>query len=78
MVQRGGMPLVIHRTPLDWLKAGCQGCVALKPAARHWLLKAGGPFIVEDVEHGRELRQLLGLDAGRHRILVPKHEARAA
>ena len=78
MVQRGGAPLVIHRTPLDWLKAGCEGCVALKPAARHWLLKAGGPFIVEDVEHGRELRQLLGPNSPRHRILVPQHEARAA
>ena len=78
MVKRGGQPLAVHRTPLDWLKAECTGCVALKPAAGEWLLKAGGPFIVEDVEHGRELRQLLGPDAMRHRILIPHHQARAA
>lgn len=78
MVQRGGQPLTVHRTPLSWLKAGCEGCVALKPGARRWLLKAGGPFVAEDVEHGRELRQLLGADAMRHRILVPQRQARAA
>lgn len=77
MVQRRGSPLLVHRTPLAWLQAGCEGCVLLKPGARHWLHRAGGPFIAEDADHGLELRDLLGANALRHRILVPKH-ARAA
>lgn len=77
MVARGGMPLVVHRNPFRWLQAGCEGCCLLKPGARHWLIKAGGPFIVEDVEHGREIRDLLGSAGRRHQILVP-NEARAA
>lgn len=78
MIGRGGKPLVIHRTPLAWLKAGGDGCVLLKPGARHWLRKAGGPFVVEDVEHGQEVRELLGLEGKRHRILVPENTVRAA
>lgn len=77
MVQRRGEPLEVHRSPLAWIKAGCSGCVALKPAARHWLHKAGGPLIAEDAEHGRELRELLGANALRHRILIPNMRAAA-
>ena len=32
----------------------------------------------EDIDHGRELRDLLGQSGFRHRILVPQIEARAA
>lgn len=81
MVQRGGAPLVIHRTPLAWLQAGCDGCVILKPGARHWLDRAGGPFITDSLEHGlevRELLDLLGPKARRHEILVPTGDRRAA
>ena len=77
MVKRRGAPLVVHRTPLRWLQSGCEGCVPLKPGARHWLDRAGGPLIAEDLEHGRELRDMLGANASRHRILVPD-AARAA
>lgn len=69
MIARHGAPLKVHRTPLGWLKAKCEGCVPLKPGARHWLVWAGGPFIAEDIEHGRELREMLG---HRHRILIPQ------
>lgn len=78
MVSRQGEPLTIHRTPLAWLQADCAGCVLLKPAAGHWLKRAGGPFIVEDVMHGREIRDLLGPDARSHRILVKNHSQRSA
>lgn len=71
MVQRGGKPLFIHRTPLEWLLADCEGCVPLSVAGgRYWLNKAGGPFVVGDLEDGRWLRDLLGPFAARHRILV--------
>lgn len=71
MVGRRGAPLRIWRTPLHWLQAGGEGCVLLKPGARHWLRRAGGPFVAEDLEHGREIRDLLGRDGSRHQILVP-------
>lgn len=77
MVQRQGAPLVVHRTPLAWLKAGCAGCVPLKPAAGQWLHLAGGPFAVEDIDHGHDLRDLLGPNALKHTILVPKKERAA-
>jgi hypothetical protein len=81
MVLRGGLPLRVYRTPLNWLKAGCEGCVPLsEKGGSDWLAKAGGPFIVEDVEHGRELRDLLGHRVGANSILVPihRHEVAAA
>lgn len=79
LIKRLGKPLMIHRTPLRWLQAGGTGCVPLKPKsikAGVWLARAGGPFIVEDVEHGREVRTMLGAAAGRHQIFVPQGEAR--
>ena len=72
---------MIYRTPLEWLQAGGEGCVMLKPespAACQWLARAGGPFVAQDIEHGREIRAMLGPVAARHRILVPQAEARAA
>lgn len=81
MVQRCGKPLVVHRTPLEWLQAGGEGCVMLKPEspeACQWLARAGGPFIAQDIAHGHEIRAMLGPVAHRHRILVPQGEARAA
>lgn len=71
MLHRRGAPLRVHRHPLAWLQAGCTGCVPLTPGARHWLIRAGGPFIADDVDHGRELRDLIGAEAAmRQRILV--------
>ncbi len=71
MPQRGGVPLWVHRTPLQWLQAGCEGCVPLKARiGACWLDKAGGPFAVGSLEDGRWLRDLLGSLACRHRILV--------
>lgn len=72
MVQRAGAPLRVHRTPLAWLQADCEGCVPLKSGARHWLHAAGGPFLAEDADHGRELRHLLGPSGPRCQILVPR------
>ena len=74
-VQRGGHPLRIFRTPLDWLQNGCEGSVVLKQGAEYWLNKAGGPFIAEDFEHAVELRGLVGC---KHQILVPSIERIAA
>ena len=79
MVQRGGRPLRVFRMPLEWLQAGCIGCVPLTEAGgRNWLNRAGGPFVVGSVEEGRWLRNYLGAFASRHRILVPTRGRRAA
>ena len=65
--------LKIHRTPLAWLKAGCEGCVVLKQeGGGFWLNKAWGPFVCEDAEHAHEVSELLGGNAIRHEIFFPK------
>lgn len=67
-----GRPLQVHRTPLGWLKANCQGCVILnREWGGHWLRKAHGPLLAEDLQHGRELRRLLGPRFDVKRLLVP-------
>ena len=79
MLCRGGRPLHVHRTPINWLRAGCEGCVVLNPDwGDHWLQTAGGPFIAEDVHHGRKLREMLGDKASRHSIFVRRSEVRVA
>lgn len=55
-----GKVLPIHRRPLDWLRAGCNGVVVLDhqhaPAA---LGKALGKLLAEDEAHARSLREML-------------------
>ena len=68
-------PVKLHRNPECWLLSKCQGGVILKPEAADLLVKIGGPFIADDVEHAAELRELLGR---RHQILVPSFKRIAA
>ena len=63
-------PLRVHQTPMAWLKAGCEGCVVLKPGAEYWLKRAGGPFICDDAEHAHEVWHMLGDKA--HDVLIPQ------
>jgi len=76
----GGRPLRVHRTPLGWLKAGCQGCVVLnRDWGGYWLRQAPGPLLAENLAHGRELRRMLGTGYDASRLLVPAASvARAA
>jgi len=75
----GGRPLRVWRTPLAWLKAGCQGCAVLNPAGgRHWLPMAPGKLLAESLEHGRALRSMLGKDFDPNRLLVPAEKQRSA
>ena len=72
-------PLTVHRTPLAWLKAGCEGCVVLKQeGGGFWLNKAGAPFVCEDAEHAKAVRDLLGPSGHHHKILIPNSERKAA
>jgi hypothetical protein len=77
----GGRPLIVHRSPLAWLVAGCKGIVPLDyrairndltwrlPAVRNLRLAA------ESLAHGRALRDALAPLPARVRILVPRAEA---
>ena len=74
-----GVPLRVHRTPLNWLKAGCDGCVILNRAwGGYWLSRCPGPIMAEDLAHGRELRRLLPNSFDMRRLLVPVDTERAA
>ncbi|UDQ88585.1 hypothetical protein LJE71_20455 [Xanthobacter autotrophicus] len=68
----GGRPLFVHRTPLGWLRAGCQGVVVLderRAGAR--LAGALGNLLAEDLDHARELHRLMGRAFPTNRIRVP-------
>jgi len=56
--QLAGEKAVLHKTPLDWLKAGGAGSVLLDQQALHRLLNIQG-IVCADVRHGKELRDQL-------------------
>lgn len=74
----GALPL--YRTPLDWLRAECQGVclVDRRPAAIRARLAAVARVIVGDFEHGRELRDAFGRSQQRPKIIVPSDRRAAA
>ena len=66
-------PLEVHRTPLDWLKAGCRGAAIVCPqlAARE-MIDLPGPVAVQDGEHARVLLALMRGLSSRTQVLVPR------
>lgn len=55
-----GKPLHVFRTPLNWLRAGCDGVVPLDfNRAFIDLRYAPNDIVAEDEEHGRELREAM-------------------
>jgi hypothetical protein len=65
--------LLVHRTPLDWLRADCKGVVILNPSVARGYLVDAGPLIAEDAKHRRELAVILTQPLPR--ILVPSATA---
>ena len=66
-------PLVVCRSPLCWLRAGCPPhglCVLDWTVARREL--ADHHVAAEDLHHGRELRRRLSVPARHPRILIPR------
>lgn len=52
--------LAVHRTPLGWLKGGCQGvCILDHRVAPYALGEALGPLLAEDEAHARTLKRML-------------------
>jgi hypothetical protein len=73
-----GRPLLIHRTPLGWIRSGCRGVVVLdRLMAPLWLAAALGPIAGEDLTHGHELARLLHPHVSASRILAPLGQAAA-
>ena len=52
-------PIQVHRTPLDWLKAGGDGIVLLTDPADAFSYLRGLKIVAEDVSHGLELERRL-------------------
>lgn len=75
----GGRPLLVHRTPLSWLRAGCQGIVVLderRAGAR--LAGALGNLAGEDEEHARQIARITAGMFSPRRIVFPRASASAA
>jgi hypothetical protein len=76
-----GKPLQIHRTPLAWLLAGCQGIVVLSADGVLDRLDRLPPrsepyrLLAEDLDHGVELRPLFAPLRPRVRLFVPQENA---
>jgi hypothetical protein len=76
-----GKPLQIHRTPLAWLRANCQGIVVLSADGvldrLDRLPARPEPYrlLAEDLDHGVELRRLLAPLRPRVRLFVPSENA---
>jgi hypothetical protein len=72
-------PLVMHRTPLDWLKAGCEGAAIVIPSlAARSFLDLPGRIGAADLAHQRELKSLLNDMIRAVEIVSPKTVRRAA
>jgi hypothetical protein len=72
---RLGQPLLVHETPLDWLRAGRRGVFIVDPQRAAPLLRLAEPLGVKREAHGRSLRQVLTIPAPR---IVVASNARAA
>ncbi|QRG09278.1 hypothetical protein EZH22_14070 [Xanthobacter dioxanivorans] len=73
----GDRPLLVHRTPLTWLRAGCQGVVVLdERRGGGRLAGALGNLLAEDLDHARALHRMMGRAFPTRRIRVPSASIR--
>ena len=72
--EEGALP--VWRSPLNWLRAGREGIVLIRPGAAAYFLDDAGPLLAEDMAHASELRRLLTRTGPR--ILVRAPDRRAA
>lgn len=72
---RLGEPLLVHETPLDWLRAGRRGVFIVDAQRAAPLLRLSEPLGVSREAHGPRLRQALTIAAPR---IVVASNARAA
>ncbi len=73
------VPLVMHRTPLAWLQAGCNGAAVTIPRlVARTFLDLPGRIGAADLAHQRELKSLLNDMIRAVEIVSPKTIRRAA
>ncbi len=73
-----GRPLNLHRHPLDWLKAGCNGAAIVVPQlAARALIDLPGRFAPQDREHAHQVDRLIR-NLSRDRMVVPRERRIAA
>lgn len=67
-----GYPLVVHKTPLDYMRAGFRGAAIVTPklAARQFI-DIPGQIAAQDYRHGRDLKRLIESVIPRDRVVVP-------
>lgn len=72
MASMFGEPLILHRTPFDWLKADCAGCVLLDRAAVSKLYGLQ-EVICPDIKYGEFIEKILNAPYTRQmpRLTVP-------
>lgn len=72
-------PLVIHRTPLEWLQAGCEGAAIVTPRVVGWqMVDVPGRMAARDHDHGNELIKIARSIVDVSRIVVPARTRRVA
>jgi hypothetical protein len=69
-------PLIVHRTPLDWLKSGCDGCAVVMPrSAARLFNELTGRIAGQDASHRNDLFRLARSVADPARFLAPQRSA---
>ena len=72
MNQRSSQPLRLHGSPENWLSSGFLGVVVVDPRwGGFWLNQLPGPFVCEDIEHGREIASMLMPFGRQNQVMVP-------
>jgi hypothetical protein len=73
---RVGEPLLVHESPLEWLRAGREGVFVIDPQCASSLLRMVEPLGVKRPDYGRQLQTALAIRAPR--IVVAARPAVAA
>jgi hypothetical protein len=68
--EKGSTGLAVFRSPLGWLRAGCEGIVIARKTFAHIVLKKVPLLLAEDEIHRIELVGMFPVGGARPRILV--------
>jgi hypothetical protein len=76
LAPRIGEPLLVHETPIDWLRADREGVFVISSHSAAPLLRMGEPLGVQSARFGQRLRDALTIPAPR--IVVATNQRAAA
>jgi hypothetical protein len=68
--------LLVHPSPIEWLRAACNGVAVLDDSKAAYLLRRAEPLEASSIPHGQALARIL--EVRRPRILVPSPTSRRA